>query len=426
MAIAWLCCACSAQEAPALSKQAGGSAPPEVKVKLDNPKVGVVANVAPIFDKPGGKKSIGLLHAGAQLPASKNTFEGEGCKSGFYAVFPRGFLCADHVTTDLSHPTLTAMALRPKLDQPLPYTYARTTKSTPLYKRHPDQPGQVIEYQKLRKNAGLAIVGSWTAKDPDGTEQRLGLTTSGHFVKAVDLRAAEPSNFVGVDLTQDEKLPVGFIVKRGVFAWDIKDADIKKQRALEYHEKISLTGRYRTIGDVRYWATADEHFIRHRDLTVVRRRSILPDFVKPDLKWVDISIITGTAVFYMEKQPIYATLVSVGRDRTGDPKTTDSTEMGTFEVVSKQVTDTSLDPSSLALYYPIYDTPWVIELSSGQHMMGAYWHNRFGIEHTDGSIHFSPADAQRLFVWLEPKRPQGWHGVVKPEKAAASLVLIRK
>ncbi len=56
------------------------------------------------------------------------------------------------------------------------------------------------EIGKLHRRAGMAVVGSWRAKEPSGNESRLALLTDGHFVRASDLEAAQGSDFAGVEL----------------------------------------------------------------------------------------------------------------------------------------------------------------------------------------------------------------------------------
>jgi hypothetical protein len=422
-----------AEEAPALSKP---SEPIDISKiptpPADGPQLGATADVTPVLARPErGAKQIGYLHAGAKVARSGEPVTTEGCAGGWYAVRPRGFVCADQVaTTDLEHPTLVAMSLQPRRDQPLPYTYARVHKSTKLYKRDPKRDKGVVTERKLSRRSGLAVVGSWTAQDDEQQEQRLGLLTSGLFVPAADLQAAEPSAFKGVELEQGRgDLPLAFIVKRGVRRWkyDEKDDEYDKGAELEYHEILDLTGKYREKHGIKYWAVADGTYVRHRDVTAVRRRNVFPDFASADQKWIDISIITGTAVLYEGKKPVFATLVSVGRDRLGDPKETASTAQGDFEIVAKHVTAAKFDPKAMVEYYEIHDVPWVLELSSGQLMHGAYWHDRFGIEHGPGHVAWSPSDAQWVWNWATPSVPSGWHGVTeRPEGEAKTIVRVRK
>ena len=75
----------------------------------------------------------------------------------------------------------------------------------------------------------------------------------------------------------------------------------------------------------------------------------------------------------------------------------------------------------------IYDAPWAIELSSGQLVVGAYWHDRFGIEHGPGNLELSPADAAWLFRFSDPPLPDGWHSVSEsPQDQKPLVVNVRK
>lgn len=416
---------------PALTKaDPVGEAPLPVPPE-NGPKLGALADVTPILARPQtGGSQIGYLHAGARAVRTEEPVSFSGCPGGWYPIRPRGVVCAGAIaTTDLQHPTLTAMALMPKRDEALPYTYARTTKSTPVFKRHPAQDNAVVEVRKVASQTGFAIVGSWSALAQDGALLRLGMLTNGLFVKAEDLRAAEPSSFEGAALDEKTALPVGFVVKRGIRFWKPlgRDDQWEKGKEIEYHEKLTLSGRYRTQGGNRYWALDDGSWVRDRDVTVVQKRHTFPDFAQGEQKWIDISLVMGYAVLYEGQRPVLATLVSVGRDRLGDPKLTASTAQGDFEVVGKHVTAAKLDPNNLADHHEVHDLPWVMELSSGQLIHGAYWHDRFGIEYGPGNIQFSPKDAQKVWSWATPEVPPDWHGVnARPEGTPKTLVRVRK
>lgn len=416
-------------EAPALSKPAldDGEIPQVPVPPANGPKLGAVADVVPVLERPAQTgRQIGYLHAGALVARAEEPFSKEGCDGGWYPIRPRGFVCAGTVaTTDLKHPTLAAMSQQPKMGEPSPYVYARARKETPLYERDPDKDNAVKEIGKVRGKSVLAVVGSWSALDPEGKMQRLGLTTSGNFVRASDLEPALGSNFKGVDIEGKNDLPLAFVVKRGVRYFNVEKGDADKLGKLEYHQALMLTGRFRTVGPLKYWATSDDKYVRHRDVTVIRKRNVWPDFATGDQKWIDISIITGTLVLYEGRKPVFATLVSVGRDRLGDPKSSASTAQGTFDVVGKHVTAAKLNPKSVEDYFDVYDVPWAVELSSGQLLHGAHWHDRFGIERGMGNVQLSPADAARVWQWVEPALPEGWHGVTQPPEKK-TIVLVRK
>jgi hypothetical protein len=426
--------ACSKDpEDPALSKKTH-EIPVVASPPANGPKLGALAEITPILERPAkDAPQLGYLHAGAKVARAEEPYSLEGCVGGWYPVRPRGFVCAgEQATTDMSHPTLIAMALGPKLELPLPYAYGRTKAETRLFARDPKRDDAVVEVRKLPRRSGMAVVGSWEAVLPGGKTERLGLLPSGLFVQASALTAAAPSTFQGVALdgkTEASKLPIAFVVKRGVHPWKARTEDKwdSMEDVLPYHEILPLTGRFRTGGGTRYWALSDGRWVRYRDVTVVLERHNFPEFAKGDQKWIDVSIVAGSAVFYEGQRAVYVTLVSVGRDRDGDPKLTQSTAQGDFEVVGKHVTAAKLDPRRVAEGIEVLDVPWTLELSSGQLMFGAYWHDRFGVEFGPGHIQLAPADARWVWQWATPSLPDYWHGVNRPAASEKkTIVRVRK
>jgi len=422
-----------------LSKRASNEIP-KVPVPAEHgPKLASIADLTPVVERPApGARRLGYLHAGARVSRAEQPYTREGCARGFYPVRPAGFVCAEGgATVDLTHPTLAAMAIQPLLDQPLPYTYARTTGETALYERDPARDGAVREVGKLKRRAGLAVVGSWSAVVPGASEaERLALLTSGRFAKASDLEAAKPSDFRGVELGEKASLPLAFVVKRGVRKYKLEREDAEKDKELEYHAMLPLTGRFRTAHGEKFWALEKDRWVRNRDVTAVLPRSTFPDFAVEGQKWLDVSLVMQTLVAYEGKRPFFVTLVSVGREGAPgvEPPPTDAVQgapsaawgLGTFEVSAKHVTEVGADPFALRESYQVYDVPWMLELASGRKLYGAYWHDRFGIEHGPGGIELSPDDAVRVFQWVTPALPDGWHSSTRLGADAKTFVVLRK
>jgi hypothetical protein len=401
----------------------------------NGPKLGVIANLAPVFERPTkNARTIGALHAGAIVTRGATPVrKTKDCDGGYYAIYPRGFACVNQgLTLALEHPTLAAMAIQPTLDQALPYTYGRTRVDTALYERDPGKERAVREVQKLRRGSALAVVGSWTASIGDGEPERLALSTNGRFVPAQDLEAVRGSSFVGYEFKDGKEPPVAFVLKRGVSAFKTDGDQFSKKEGLDFHETLPLTGRFRTVSGTKLWATSDnERWIRDQDVTIVHRRTRFPDFVHDGVRWLDVGVTLGTLTAYEGKKAIFATLVSAGRDRAvpdtalvGDAPPA-VTKLGTFEVVAKDVTLLSAAPERAGERFSVFDLPWVLELSSGQMLLGAYWHDRFGIEHGGGDLTVSPEDAHRLFQWATPGLPAAWHAA-NSEGNDKTMVVIHK
>jgi hypothetical protein len=411
---------------------------PKLPVPSQNgPRIASIADRTPVLERPAlGARELGYLHAGDRVPRAAEPYSREGCNDGWYPVRPAGFVCASGAATiDLSHPTLAAMAIQPLLDQPLPYTYARTTNDTLLLERDGSREGAVREIGKLKRRSGMAVVGSWTAALPGSAPERLALLTSGKFVRAADLEAAKASDFAGVELGEKVTLPVAFVVKRGVRDFKLDGEDAAQGKDLDVHTRLELTGKYRTAHGEKFWALANGRWVRNRDVTAILARNAFPDFAVDGQKWLDVSVVMQTLVAYEGRRPFFATLLSVGRDpaAAGDGATIDVNAsltpgfgLGTFEVREKHVTLVGADPFAAREGYQLYDLPWAFELSSGRLGYGSYWHERFGVEHGPGALELSPTDAARLFQWITPSVPEGWHATSSLHGEAKTLVVIRK
>jgi lipoprotein-anchoring transpeptidase ErfK/SrfK len=158
-------------DVPDLAKSAGGVSllpeTPETLPKEGGPRLGSISYVSPIFEGPDRRsEKIGYLRAGGTLVRADKPVKTDDCAGGWYRVLPRGFVCASgEATTDLEHPLVRALELRPDLSKPMPYPYAFVRAIAPNYYRVPTKEEQ-FQYEMaldrhLRSYARLAR--SWDA-----------------------------------------------------------------------------------------------------------------------------------------------------------------------------------------------------------------------------------------------------------------------
>ncbi len=401
------------EKGPALSKVEEQASPSLGEIDDESPFLGALSDEVPIYANVSTKSAVlGTLHAGSRVRRSEKFVENSDCINGWYQIAPKGYVCTEKsATIDEKHPTLKIMALKAQKDQTLPYVYARTTSTTSLFKKA--QRKGVELSGRVARNTVMAIVGSWTAPDESREPQRLGLRMDGHFVRADDLEAAQGSSFHGVSI-EKVGLPTAYVVRRGVYRYDIHEGSQtqQKQLKLNYHEHLALTGKRATIKEKQFWQVKDGSWVRHQDVTVVRGRHQYPDFVQPGVRWLDISIITGTLTAYEGKTPVYSTLVSVGRDRMGDPEISAATPRGHFKLVEKHLTRRGSDSEDSLL-----DAPWAFRLDNDIWLYASPRHNRFGIEHTDGNLEIAPQDGAFLFGFLGSDLPEGWNSISLRDEA---------
>lgn len=395
----------------------------------DGPKLAITGPMVAVMERPSkDSRPVGWLRAGTAVPRAIEPVSNKDCSGGWYPVRPKGFVCVGQgATLDLKQADKAPGRMAPKLDAPLPFSYARATDPTLLLEWDRSKGAVVKETGKLRRGSGFALVGEWDAQVPDGSKAHLGLTPDGKFIDAAQFKPVEPPPFKGMELGDKGKLPLAFVLKQGVRYWQVEKDEAEKKARVDAGTLLPLTGKFRTVHGENFWATEEGKYVRHKDVTLIPKRHVYPDFATGDQKWIDISIVTGTLVAYEGHKPVYATLVSPGRERFGDPKTTASTAMGTFNVIGKQVTSSQMPSKPFAEEADMRDVPWVLELSSGQVLHGAYWHSRFGVEHGAGNVALSPTDANWLFRWATPDIPEGWHGVSTiSDSERKTIVVIHK
>jgi len=252
---------------------------------------------------------------------------------------------------------------------------------------------------------------------------------------------------------------------------------------------VPLTGKARIEQGERFYQTRKEPtvWLRAKDLGIAAPPPAWPEIAEKGGKWLDLSLTQQTLVLYEGKRPWYATLVSTGRDRLGDPKETLSTPRGTFELKSKHIAAAmdSEENSSVAggtrsrtvvhsettketiarltrakekgeeldeddrrrllniekgrdpeygitvrrgaAGFELRDVPWIQYFAAGYALHGSYWHDVFGIPRSHGCVNLSPIDARVVFRWTDPPVPDGWHGInIGSDMGTGTTVVIRE
>jgi hypothetical protein len=172
-------------------------------------------------------------------------------------------------------------------------------------------------------------------------------------------------------------------------------------------------------GDERYLSVGRGLLARAQVLTVAEPVD-RPPGVGPEEGWIDVCLSRQTLVAYEGDRPVFATLVSTGREADGF-----GTPTGTFRIRTKHVTATMDDPDGGDEAYSIEDVPWTMYFEDSYGLHGAFWHNHFGRQRSHGCVNLSPEDARWLFFWAAPELPPGWHGVRATRSRPGTVVVIR-
>jgi hypothetical protein len=264
-------------------------------------------------------------------------------------------------------------------------------------------PTYAVMANRIKRHAGVALVGSFVA-GPEAQSRRFAVTTDARLIPADKLKADSGSPFHGSDL-HGIGLPVAFVYADEAKQWDASGGE---GTSLPRRQMIPLTGRVRMMRGDRFAETKDGHWVKSDEVRTATKPTDLPWFAKGTTKWVDVSILQQTLVLWEGATPVYATLVSTGKDGLGDPKTTHSTPTGLFRIYQKHVT-TTMDSDMADHEFELRDVPWVMYFSSGYALHGAYWHDAFGRARSHGCVNLSPIDARYVFFWADPPVPEHWH-----------------
>lgn len=268
-------------------------------------------------------------------------------------------------------------------------------------------PSYAVIADRLKRHAGVALIGTFLADEAAGG-RRFAITTDARLVPADKLKADSGSPFHGREI-RSLGLPVAFVRSERARFYKLEGGGFEKGEPVAHRELVPLTGNVRMSGGTRYVEARAGGWLRSKDLRTIAKSSSLPAFAKRGVRWVDVSILNQTLVLWEGQEPVYATLVSTGRDGLGDPKTTHSTPVGTFNVFQKHVT-TTMDSDVADHEFELRDVPWVQYFKGGYALHAAYWHDDFGRSRSHGCINLSPVDARYVFMWTTPPVPAHWQG----------------
>ena len=353
-----------------------------------------------------------------------------------------------------------------------------------------DVPASSVFADRVRRKTGLSLVGAFGAEN-DGLKRRFAVTVDLRLIPGTKLKPDTGSPFHGIELGDKLPLPLAFVVPSDAKSYQLVKGteETRPVAALPRRVIVPLSGKARIEAGERYYQTSKDAtvWLRARDLGVVAPPPTWPDIADRGGKWIDISIVQQTLVLYQGKKPFYATLVSTGRDKLGDPKETLSTPRGSFKLQSKHIAaamdseenssvsggqrsrpsahgastkatverlkkaraageeldeddkrrlaniDKGRDPEygitvrRGAAGFELRDVPWIQYFASGYALHGAYWHDVFGIPRSHGCVNLSPIDARVVFRWTDPPVPEGWHGInIGSEMGEGTAVIIRE
>jgi len=406
-----------------------------------------------------GAATIGMIRAGQSVRLREPApVRGPGvgpCAGGWYAVAPRGYVCAGADAVISAADDLVAAAAAEALPDPsgvLPFRVGVST-GTPLYlrvptpdeqrshepdlDRHlaslppPDDLGAVDArpagqgpspaIARLLGQKGRPLVAerdaypgmklAW-AREFDAEGRTWLLTADLQLVPKDRVRVRATPELSIVDLRAEEgaALPLAFL-------WTGEAARIRRDEHGKFVETgetwarqafVPVTGRTVRTRQGMLLQTRDGDYLRQERATVIRTRDRRPPGVGPKDKWVLVRVTHGYLVAYEGDKPVLASAMSPGADGVGRRGYT--TPPGLYTVYAKAV---SWDMAGVERGEPwkVDEVPWVAFFKDSYALHAAWWHDDFGRPRSHGCVNLPPAAAKALFGWLDPALPEGWYSV---------------
>jgi lipoprotein-anchoring transpeptidase ErfK/SrfK len=276
-------------------------------------------------------------------------------------------------------------------------------------------PSYAVISNRLKRHAGVSVIGTFVA-GPEAQNRRFAISADARLIPADKLKADSGSPFHGYDIRK-LGLPVAFVRKDGAQAYRLEGGRLVEADKLVPRSLVGLTGSVKELRGERMVETRDGLWVASAEIKTAAKSSKLPGWARGDSKWIDVSIQNQMLVLYEGAQPVYATLVSTGRDGLGEPGKTLSTPTGQFRIYQKHIT-TTMDSDVADHEFELRDVPWVMYFKAGYALHAAYWHDDFGRARSHGCINLSPIDARYVFFWSAPQVPEHWHAAYSGQSSS--------
>ena len=226
----------------------------------------------------------------------------------------------------------------------------------------------------------------------------------GGFVPVRRVQTLTPSRFEGEVRPQ---LPLAFVVRR------LRATESGFTSGLHRYDRIPV----RSIDKLS--VATDRGPLPRKAVRIVTHRSPPPS-IPAGAKWVLVDLEQQTLTAYEGETPVYATLISSGKDHDES-----ETHPGLYRVEHKMVySDMHGQPDEP---YEVDRVPYVLYFHKNEALHGTYWHDRFGWPASHGCVNLSLADARWLFDWAPPRLPENWTTIDPKAAGLTSLwVLIKE
>lgn len=368
-----------------------------------------------VYQHPSqGASTLGLVRRGTLLKARK-AISGSGCPNGrWYALADQGYACMSRGFSARAPAASDLSPLRPDVERSLPFRYGKINSRAALRFRHlPSEAELAAVEAAIAKGKRLPRVvvdeldGDYFVaidREVSAGDRRYFRTVKGRYVRVeeVDMRP-EPAMH-GQLLRGEVQLPLAFVFgAKAVPLLKQHHGEMVVQGKAYKHARFPAVGTT-SWGDKQVVLSPSGFAVERAHVRIARQRE-RPKGVAEGAKWIHVDVDQQTLVAYEGDRPVFATLVSAGKDGHDTPT-------GLYRIHEKHKTRTmrGSDPSGP---FEVAEVPWTMFYRGSYALHGAYWHDDFGKVRSHGCTNLAPIDARWLFRFTEGDLPDGWHALRK-------------
>jgi hypothetical protein len=346
----------------------------------------------------------GTIMLGAHLPIAARVF-GAGCGDGsFVQLAEQAFVCERDVQPSGAAPDAIEDPARVELD--LPHEYLQTVREGTRAYAGLDDYGSDEYATVLGKGFAVAV-----AKRVQHQGVSFVRTLSGYYVPERALKPIAKTEFGGVMLGDEGLAHVAWVARDGARVLDRPGGSVLRRAARL--ERLDIA------------ADLGGGFLGLQGGGCIDARALLrpelqtpPPELSADERWIDVDIERQLLVAYDGTRPVFATVISSGRN---------TAPRGLYRI-SIKLRDSDMrqaDRPPLEHGDALEQVPWVQYFKDGYGLHAALWHDRFGEHHGRGCINLSPRDARTLFQFTRPALPPGWFAIRPTDADPSTAVNVR-